>query len=137
MARNIEFQGKSITTGEWVTGNLSFANNTRNYNELQYHDTAYIEQIDALGRVVKHPVIPQTNGQYTNVIGQDKNKIFEHDIISNGKIEGEVYWDYCYNGWRIAVVNEKNNLHGIDFDNTYKVIDHKYDRLIQNKKLRI
>ena len=134
LARNIEFQGKVSTTGEWVTGNLLFATGTYNRYELQYHDSLYIEQITSKGMLVKHLVIPQTVGQYTNVTGCDHKKIYDHDIVSNGTTEGEVYWDYCYNGWRIAVVNEKNNLYGIELDNTYRVIGHKYDRLIDNQK---
>lgn len=132
MARNIEFQGKDSITGEWIAGNLLFTNNAYGHHEVQYHDSAYIEKTDCEGHVIKHLVIPQTIGQFTNVIGCDQKKIYDHDIITNGVIEGEVYWDYCYNGWRIAVVNERNDLYGLNFDNTFKVIDHKYDRLINN-----
>lgn len=47
---------------------------------------------------------------------------------------GEVYWNYSYNGWRVAAVDEHNALYDTKLNNTYKVVGHKYDELIQSKK---
>ena len=133
MARMIEFQGKTIATEEWITGNLIFENNLYNQYELQYSNCAYIERKLDSDTFVKCLVIPQTIGQFTNVIGSDKKKIYDHDIVSNGKLRGEVYWNYCCNGWRIATEDENHNLYDTKLDNTYKVVGHKYDELIASK----
>lgn len=133
MARIIEFQGKTIAREEWITGNLIFENNLFNQYETQYSNCAYIEYKLDKDKYTKCLIIPATVGQFTNVIGSDGKKIFDHDIVSNGKNRGEVYWNYSCNGWRIAIADENNNLYDIKLDNTYKVIGHKYDELIQNK----
>lgn len=133
MARVIEFQGKTITTGEWVTGNIIFANSKYSNFELQYHDSVYIEEKKPSGYMIRYPIIPETIGQYTNVIGNDGKKIFDHNIVSNEIIEGEVYWNYSCNGWRVATSNEKNVLYDTKLDRTFYVVGHKYDRLIRGK----
>lgn len=133
VARIIEFQGKTITSGEWVTGNLLFENNLHNQYELQYTNCAFIECKLNSDSLTKCLIIPATVGQFTNVIGCDGKKIFDHDIVTNGKIIGEVYWNYNYNGWRIAAEKENNNLYDTKLNNTFKVIGHKYDQLIHNQ----
>lgn len=130
MARIIEFEGKTIKTGQWVTGNLSFANSKYNNFELQYHDSVYIEEKGPSDYVIRYLVIPETVGQYTNVIGSNGKKIYDHNIVSNGNIEGEVYWNYSCNGWRVAATNEKNALYDTKLDRTFCVVGHKYDQLI-------
>lgn len=85
MARIIEFQGKAIATGEWVTGNLVLENNLYNQYELQYDNCAYIERKLSADSFKKCLIIPLTVGQFTNVIGCDGKKIYEHDIVSNGQ----------------------------------------------------
>lgn len=131
MARLIEFQGKTFATGQWITGNLCIANSVYNSFELPYFYGVFIEcKLDAI-TLVKCLVIPETVGQYTNVIGSDGCKIYDHDIVSDGNSEGEVYWNYDYNGWRIAVADQNDKLIDIKLTNTYKVVGHKYDRLIQ------
>lgn len=132
MARLIEFQGKTIATGQWLTGNLCFGNSTYNHFELPYYNTIYIEHKLDANTLTKCFVIPETVGQYTNVIGSDGRKIYEHDIVSNGEIKGEVYWNYGLNGWLIAALNEANYFFDTKLDNTYKVIGHKYDMLIHS-----
>lgn len=137
MARIIEFQGKTIKTGQWVTGNLSFANSKYSNFELQYHDSVFIEERGPHGVMIKYLIIPETAGQFTNVIGSDGKKIYDHDIVSNGVIEGEVYWNYFCNGWRIAAAKENNSLYDTKLDRTFRVIGHKYDQLVQSNSYTI
>lgn len=136
MARIIEFQGKTISTGEWITGNLCFDNNLYNQFEIKYSNCVYIEHKLNSDSYVKSLIIPETAGQFTNVIGSDKKKIYDHDIVCNEKVRGEVYWNYAYNGWRIATVNENNCLFDTKLDNTYRVIGHKYDELVQSNLIK-
>ena len=136
MARFIEFQGKTITTGEWITGNLCFENNLYNQFEIKYSNCVYIERKSGSDSLTKCLVIPETVGQFTNVIGSDNKKIYDHDIVSNGKIRGEVYWNYEYNGWRILSTEENNNFFDTKLDNTYRVVGHKYDELIQSNLMK-
>lgn len=130
MARLIEFQGKTIVTNQWITGNLCFENSVCNHFEQPYFSSIYIEQRLDANTLVRCYIIPETAGQFTNVIGSDGKKIYDHDIVSNGTIEGEVYWNYDYNGWRISAISDWNNYFDTKLDSTYKVVGHKYDQLI-------
>ena len=133
ITRIIEFQGKTIATKEWVTGNL-YIENIRYFKDEPFCITDYyIEQKDCYGSLIRHKIIPETIGQYTNVIGSNKQKIYDHDIVSNEKYQGEVYWNYDYNGWRIAAINAENKLFDTELNNTYKVINHKYEVLVGNQ----
>lgn len=134
MARIIEFQGKTVKTGQWVTGNLTFANMKYNNFELKYHDSVFIEEKRPNGVIIKYLIIPETAGQFTNVIGCDGNKIYDHNIVTNGKIRGEVYWNYNCNGWRVAAEDENNKLFVANLDNTFRFVGHKYDELIAGSK---
>lgn len=135
MSRLIEFEAKTVATKEWIHGNLIYGNGAYNHFEVQFNESVYIEQKDDQGRLIKHLVIPETVGQFTNVIGTNGKRIYEHNIVSNGIVTGEVYWDYCYSGWKVAVENEKNILYGIDLDNTFRAIGRKYDSLIKGDSL--
>ena len=85
MARIIEFQGKAIANGEWVAGNLVLENNLYNQCEIQYEHCVYIERKLSSDIFKKCLIIPTTAGQFTNVLGCDGKKIYEHDIVSNGQ----------------------------------------------------
>lgn len=131
MARLIEFQGKSITTGAWVTGNIYFENNLCNPFDLEYYNRVFIDKVVAGNRMERLQIIPETLGQYTNVIGCNGKRIYERDIVTNKIYRGEVYWNYNFNGWRVAVDTEYKLVDEL-LDNSFKVIGHKYDELIHS-----
>ena len=60
-------------------------------------------------------------GGIKNVIGLDNRKIYDHDIVSNGKHQGEVYWNYGYNGWMVSVMNDSYSFYDTKLNNTYKI----------------
>lgn len=132
VARVIEFQGKTLKDGIWIVGSLHQENNLYNQQELRYSNCIYIERKINSDCTIKHLIIPETVGQYTGIIGKDKKKIYEHDMVENDFYTGEVYWNYVYNGWRVAAINENNSLFDTKLDNTYRVIGHKYDELIHS-----
>lgn len=137
MSRVIEFQGKTIADGKWISGNLYIENNLLNHPEYQYANYVYIEkQLDS-NSTIRYLVIPNTVGQFTNVIGSDGKKIYDHDIVSNGKHQGEVYWNYGYNGWMVSVMNDSFSFYDTKLDNTYKVVNHKYDTLIHSNYMKV
>lgn len=130
MAREIDFQGKTKDTGKWITGNLYFSNKSHNSFELQYFEGVQIETKVTVNVLAKFFVIPETIGQYTNVLGSDGKKIYEKDIVYNGTYKGEVYWNYSDNGWRIAVTDINNQMFDTKLNSTYRVIGHRYDELV-------
>ena len=136
MARVIEFQGKTIKGGKWITGILGYENILCNQFEAQYHEHVYIITNKDSDSFIKCLIIPETAGQYTNVIGSDKKKIYDHDIVTNERNTGEVYWNYYHNGWRVAAEDKNNQLFDTKLDNSFRVIGHKYDQLIQSNFLK-
>lgn len=131
MARLIEFQGKSIATGTWITGSIYFENNLCNQFELECCGRVFIDKLVAKNRTERLQIIPETLGQYTNVIGCNGKRIYERDIVAKGFDRGEVYWNYNFNGWRVAVETE-DRLYDAPLDNSFIVVGHKYDELIHS-----
>lgn len=137
MSRLIEFQGKTIANGKWITGNLYIENNLFYPPEPQYSNYVYIEKQLDTNSTIRYLVIPNTVGQFTNVIGSDGKKIYDHDIVSNGEHQGEVYWNYGYNGWMVSVMNDSYSFYDTKLNNTYKVVNHKYDTLIHSNYIKV
>lgn len=131
MSRIIEFQGKTVNTGEWIVGNLSTENFIFNRFIKQVNLNFYIEELTSNNNLIRHLIIPDSVGQYTNLIGSDKKRIYDHDIVTNDIHTGEVYWNYQYNGWRVAA-KKNNNMYDTKLDNTYKVVGHKYDEIMKD-----
>jgi len=137
VSRIIEFQGKTIADGKWITGNIHFENNLINQHELLYSNCVYIESKLNSDSTIKQLVIPETVGQFTNVIGSDNKKIYDHNIVSNGEHQGEVYWNYGYNGWMVSVMNDSYSFYDTKLNNTYKVVGHKYDSLVHSDFMKV
>ena len=132
LARLIEFQGKAKATGKWITGSLHFGNDLCNHLGPQYCDCVFIDRKEENDKLSRYLVIPETIGQYTNVIGSDGKKIYDHNIVSNGINRGEVYWNYTHNGWRVAAEGKDNHLFDTKLDGTYRSVGHKYEELVQS-----
>lgn len=82
--RDILFRGKIKNIGEWVYGDLIQFRNGQTYIKTD--------------NIIIHEVIPETIGQYTNMIDKNGNKIFEEDIVEGGDYGEEdgygiVRWD--------------------------------------------
>ena len=131
MARLIDFQGKAIETGDWITGNVYFENNRHTTIDIKYYSRIFIDKVVDGHRIERLQVIPETLGQYTNVIGCNGKRIYERDIVANKVYRGEVYWNYNFNGWRVAVETE-DRLYDAPLDNSFIVVGHKYDELIHS-----
>lgn len=89
MNREINFRGKRVDNGEWVYGNLITSSNGYHFidtnNELYEDETYMFRDNTDMIRVAVSKVIPETVGQYTGLKDYDQtNKIWEHDIVSNG-----------------------------------------------------
>lgn len=67
--REILFRGKTITSKEWIYGDL-----------LQYAGGAQIWENTEQGKF-NAQIIPETVGQYTGIKDKTEKKVFEHDIV--------------------------------------------------------
>lgn len=45
MARLIEFQGKTIESGDWITGNVYFENNQLSPIDIKYYSRIFIDKV--------------------------------------------------------------------------------------------
>ena len=95
MAREILFRAKRLDNGEWVEGDLA-------HSVYKIGDTCIGKYGDSVGM---HQIDTETICQYTGLVDNDCNKIWENDIIGfediisydNGYTEhycrGKVVWD--------------------------------------------
>lgn len=92
MNRDILFRGKRLDNGEWVYGDLQ---------------TQYTQP-----RVAKwYTVDPKTVGQYIGLMDKYLTKIFEHDIVKNGRgLVGYVSFLQQSMGYHIVYKNTDERL---------------------------
>lgn len=85
--REIIFRGKTINSGEWVES-MTIAKGTIKRKK----DCMYME----LSEGMWVGVIPETVGQFTNLIDKNEKKIFENDLRVDGK--GNIFRIYGIDG---------------------------------------
>ena len=80
MSKEILYKAKRVDNGEWVCGLPIYKNYIRVFTEHEFEDEN--------GRKIKYSttkdyqVDPKTMCEFTGLIDKNKNKIFEHDIIT-------------------------------------------------------
>lgn len=82
--REIIFRGKSRNTGEWLSGALLHSSDEKHpmISEFGGSDRHWADTV----------VDPDTIGQYTGRDDINGNRIFEGDIVDDGKHVGAVKW---------------------------------------------
>lgn len=129
--RPIKFRGKRIDTGEWVFGNLV---NVRDGNTSRYYPCIVISyNHDSFDWI---EVKPETVGQFTGYLDENKQEVYEDDIVRCIDPDGEEYvttvrhdggafaidvvscdYDYSAIGWAIDVDVEEMRVIGNIYDN--------------------
>lgn len=123
--RTIKFRGKRVDTGKWIYGDLLTFNRTE--CEISDWNTVDYSRVD---------VIPETVGQFTGYFDENKQEIYEDDIIRCVTSDGEEYvsavrhdggafaidvnccdYDYSAIGWAIDVDVEEMRVIGNIHDN--------------------
>ena len=118
--RQILFQGKTVKTGEWIQGCLTY------YIDAEFH--SFIEDPITMERT---EVIPSSVGEFTGTTDKYGKKIFENDIIiaEDHPIKGEYIVTYNPLGFE-AINTDKTAKHQKFFVVGYyniEVVGHSYD----------
>lgn len=123
--RPIKFRGKRVDTGEWIYGDLLTSNGT----ECEISDWDKVDYS-------RYDVIPETVGQFTGYLDENKQEVYEDDIVRCIDPDGEEYvttvrhdggafaidvvscdYDYSAIGWAIDVDVEEMRVIGNIYDN--------------------
>lgn len=121
--RQILFQGKTVKTGEWIQGCLTY------YIDAEFH--SFIEDPITMEKM---EVIPESVGQYINLNDVFGRRIFEGNVVESQDylIKGTYIVRY-YDNEFVAVNNDKTAEHQlvpIRFW-SFKIIGHSYDMPIK------
>lgn len=83
--REILFRGKRQDNGEWVEGCYckyphQFSGFLKDCIFTSWYDAKLVSSVES-GTCIAYPVDPETVGQYTGSIDENRTKIFEGDIV--------------------------------------------------------
>ena len=120
--REIEFRGKSISSKQWVKGNLL----------LTPAGAAIMKPVDVISNNKYIEVYPETVGQYTGLRDKDGQKIFDGDIVCWPKEDGygRVHWT---NGEARFAIEFEGCI--VDFDNLWGYELEVYSNIHDNPEL--
>lgn len=102
--REIRFRGKRVNDGEWVYGDL-----------LRMHGVPYIYPDPAPNGWDEYEVIPDTVGQFTDLLDKNGKEIYEGDIVANDF--GNAYIvnmavEWCTDGyWALHEIDGDDTMH--------------------------
>ena len=108
--REILFRGKIKGSGEWVEGNLALVKWWLDGSPITViiPADAYLDPRSGAGTIRYVEVIPETVGQWTGCLDDNKHNIYEGDIVKSW--DGAVYvcrWDQ--DNFEFGLMNEKES----------------------------
>ena len=80
MSKDILYKAKRVDNDEWVCGLPIYKNYIRVFTEHEYEDEDGIKVKYSTTQDCK--IDPKTMCEFTGLIDKNKNKIFEHDILT-------------------------------------------------------
>ena len=118
--RQILFQGKTVKTGEWLQGCLTY------YIDPEFH--AFIEDPITMEKL---EVIRASIGEFTGITDKHGKKIFEGDVITteDHPIKGSYIVEYTVFGFDAVNIDETAEHHRFSVGGYYniEVVGHSYD----------
>lgn len=127
--RQILFHGKTVKTGEWIQGCLTY------YIDAEFH--SFIEDPITMEKL---EVIPESVGEYTGINDKYGKKIFEGDIVEceDRPIRGRYIVAYNYTGFEAQNLDNtaKHQSFNVAAYWGIKVIGHFYDMPIDTHILK-
>ena len=123
--RQILFQGRTVKTGEWIQGCLTY------YIDAEFH--AFIEYPITMEKM---EVIRASVGEFTGTTDKYGKKIFENDIIiaEDHPIKGKYIVKYNPFGFDAINIDDTAEHHRFSVGGYYniEVVGHSYD--VPNKE---
>ena len=122
---NIKFKAKRLDNGEWVEGSLTYSQGIAyiHRKESDKDDRCYL---------TPYEVIPETVCQFTGMMDEDCNEIWEGDIISSPHFErvATVKWDDSLCGFKCSDVTGNINFSftAIAHCSEWSIVGNEFDK---------